>query len=127
MNAIRSEKTDAVIAGYIRVWNEQDADRRLELLEDLWSEEGTYTDPLAECVGRASFSDTVGAVQAQFPPDFVFTLGPLDAHHNIARFTWELGPAGAEPLVVGFDVAVLDDNGRIKAVHGFLDKVPTGA
>jgi hypothetical protein len=29
-----------------------------------------------------------------------------------------------EPLVVGFDVAVLTEDGRIAAIHGFLDKVP---
>ena len=40
------------------------------------------------------------------------------------RFTWGLGPADAEPLVVGFDVVVLDDEGRIDTVLGFLDKVP---
>jgi len=26
--------------------------------------------------------------------------------------------------VIGFDVAVLDASGQIRAVHGFLDKVP---
>jgi hypothetical protein len=55
----------------------------------------------------------------------VFTLaGPVDAHHRQARFTWGLGPEGAEPLVVGFDVAVTDETGRLTAVLGFLDKVP---
>jgi hypothetical protein len=49
---------------------------------------------------------------------------PVDAHHDLARFTWELGPVDAEPLVIGFDVAVLSDDGRIRTVHGFLDKVP---
>jgi hypothetical protein len=29
----------------------------------------------------------------------------------VARFTWGLGPADAEPIVVGFDVAVLDEDG----------------
>jgi hypothetical protein len=51
--------------------------------------------------------------------------GPVDAHHNLARFTWEMAPApSAEAVVVGFDVAVLTDDGRIRQVHGFLDKVP---
>ena len=36
------------------------------------------------------------------------------------------GVASAEPLVIGFDVAVLDE-GRIRQVHGFLDKVPVAA
>ena len=62
--------------------------------------------------------------KGQFP-GLVFTLaGPVDAHHDLARFTWHLGPQGEEALVVGFDVMVLGDDGRIRHVHGFLDKVP---
>jgi hypothetical protein len=62
--------------------------------------------------------------EAQFP-GFVFTLaGPVDAHHRQARFTWGLGPDGAEPLIVGSDVAVTDDDGRLVTVLGFLDQVP---
>ena len=52
-------------------------------------------------------------MQQQFP-GFVFTLGgAVDAHHDQARFSWHLGPAGAEPVVIGFDVAVLDGGGQI--------------
>ena len=55
----------------------------------------------------------------------MFSLaGPVDAHHQQARFTWGLGPEGAEPLIVGFDVAVTDDDGKLVTVLGFLDKVP---
>ena len=53
--------------------------------------------------------------------------GPVDANHHQARFTWHLGPASGEPVVIGFDVVVLDGDGRIRSVHGFLDKVPAAA
>ena len=70
---------------------------------------------------------TNGAVQARFP-GFVFRLlGPVDAHHDQLRFTWELGPDGAEAPIVGSDVALLDAEGRISAVLGFLDRVPATA
>lgn len=36
----------------------------------------------------------------------------------------EITEWGAEPPVVGFDVVVTDDDGRIAQVHGFLDVVP---
>ena len=49
----------------------------------------------------------------------------VDAHHNVARFGWELVPAGGgESIVEGFDVAVTADDGRIGSVLGFLDKAP---
>jgi len=96
-----------------------------ELVDALWTEDGSYTDPLADVRGREAIDGLIGTVQQQFP-DFVFTLGgAVDAHHDQVRFTWNLGPAGAaEPVVIGFDVAVLDGD-RSRSVYGFLDKVPT--
>jgi hypothetical protein len=109
---------------YLAAWNETDAARRRKLVDELWTDDGSYTDPLADAHGRAEIDGLIGAVQDQFP-DFVFTLGgPVDAHHDQARFTWHLGPAGAEPVVIGFDVAVLNGGGQIRSVYGFLDKVP---
>ncbi|PYC85056.1 polyketide cyclase [Streptomyces tateyamensis] len=111
---------------YLATWNATDADERRKLVEEFWAADASYTDPLVEAVGRDAVHATIGAVQTQFP-GLVFTLGAagVDAHHNLARFTWELAPAGAaEALVIGFDVLVADEAGRIAAVHGFLDKVP---
>ena len=77
---------------------------------------------MAGAHGRDAIDATIAAAQPQFP-GFVFTLaGPVDAHHRQARFTWGLGPDGAEPLIVGSDVAVTDDDGRLATVLGFLDK-----
>ena len=44
--------------------------------------------------------------------------------HRQVRFRWGLGPHDAEPLIIGFDVVIVDDDGRIADVRGFLDKVP---
>ncbi|MEW1909375.1 nuclear transport factor 2 family protein [Kitasatospora sp. NPDC085895] len=112
-----------IVEQYIAVWNETDGEARRAVIETLWAEDGSYTDPLVDVAGRDGLDATVAAVQGQFP-GFVFTLGPVDAHHHVARFTWGLGPAGAEPLVEGFDVLALDGEGRIASVAGFLDKVP---
>ncbi|WP_248963259.1 nuclear transport factor 2 family protein [Sphaerisporangium perillae] len=111
---------------YIAAWNQTDPAARRAAVDRLWAEDGTYVDPLAVAEGRAAIDATIAAVQEQFP-GFVFRLaGPVDAHHNLARFTWQLAPApDAESLVDGFDVAVLTEDGRLRDVHGFLDKVPT--
>jgi hypothetical protein len=113
-----------VIARYLGCWNETDPAARRKLIDQAWTADARYIDPMADAAGRDAIDATIGAVQAQFP-GFVFTLaGPVDAHHRQARFSWGLGPEGAEPLVVGFDVAVTDEDGRIATVLGFLDKVP---
>jgi SnoaL-like domain len=116
-----------IIDRYIAAWNETDAAARRELVGSLWAADGSYTDPLADVRGADAIAGLMGAAQQQFS-GLVFTLGgPADANHNQARFTWHLGPDGAEPVVIGFDVVVLDGDGRIASVHGFLDKVPAAA
>jgi len=113
-----------VIAQYLACWNETDPQARRELIDQTWAQDASYVDPLAEARGRDAIDATIAAAQSQFP-GFVFTLeGPVDAHHKQARFRWGLGPEGAEPLVIGFDVAVTDDDSKIRTVLGFLDKVP---
>ena len=113
-----------VITRYLACWNETDPAARRKLIDEVWAADAEYIDPMAEARGRAAIDATIGAVQDQFP-GLVFTLaGPVDAHHRQARFSWGLGPEGAEPLVVGFDVAVTDDEDKITTVLGFLDKVP---
>jgi hypothetical protein len=113
-----------IVERYLASWNETDPAARRKLIDELWAEDASYIDPMAEAHGRDEIDATIAAVQGQFP-DFVFTpAGPVDAHHRQARFTWGLGPAGAEPIVVGFDVVVTDEDGRLTTVLGFLDKVP---
>jgi hypothetical protein len=116
-----------IIERYLDAWNETDAASRRELVGSLWAADGSYTDPLADVRGPDAIAGLIGAAQQQFP-GLVFTLGgPVDANHHQARFTWHLGPAGGEPIVIGFDVMVLSEDGRIASVHGFLDKVPAAA
>jgi SnoaL-like protein len=113
-----------VVARYLSCWNETDPAARRQLIESTWAAAASYTDPLAAARGHDEIDAIIAAVQSQFP-GFVFSLaGPVDAHHHQARFTWGLGPDGAEPVVVGFDVAVTDEDHKIVTVLGFLDKVP---
>ncbi|MEV7776024.1 nuclear transport factor 2 family protein [Kitasatospora sp. NPDC086791] len=135
MTEITTATLQQLAERYLAVWNETDPAARRKLVDEAWAEDGRYTDPLAAVVGRDAIDALVGAAQAQFP-GLEFTLGAVDAHHDIARFTWHLGPAGpangegaagaagAEPVVIGFDVLVATADGRIGAVYGFLDRVP---
>jgi hypothetical protein len=116
-----------IVDAYLAAWNETDADARLRRVAEVFAVNATYTDPLADVAGHEGISGLIGAAQGQFA-GMVFTAGsPVDQHHDIARFSWNLAPAGApEPVVVGFDVAKVDADGKIVTVFGFLDKVPQG-
>ena len=114
-----------VVDAYLATWNCTDARARRDLLAQHWSPSATYTDPMAEVTGTEAIGAVVAGVHEQFP-GFEFTLvGEPDGHHGQVRFQWGLGPAGAEPPVIGFDVVTVDADGRIATVAGFLDRVPS--
>ncbi|MBL1073857.1 nuclear transport factor 2 family protein [Nocardia sp. 2] len=114
---------ESIAQRYIDSWNETDADKRRALIDELYTADVVFTDPLVELVGVEALDAMVAGAQQQFA-GLVFGLGAVDGHHDIARFTWALGaPGAAEPLVVGFDVITVQ-MGRISRVAGFLDKVP---
>ncbi|MET8306583.1 nuclear transport factor 2 family protein [Micromonospora sp. NPDC005173] len=116
---------DELAERYIAMWNESDPARRRRDINDLWAPEGRYVDPLAVAEGREAIDATIAAVQNQFPGMTFRLAGPVDGHHNQVRFTWELGPEAVEAPIVGFDVATIDEDGRLTQVLGFLDRVPT--
>ncbi|SDS32442.1 SnoaL-like domain-containing protein [Microlunatus soli] len=114
---------DHIVEKYLATWNAT-GDERTKLITEHWADDATYTDPLAEVAGHSEIDALIDGVHARFP-GFVFTrVGEADAHHRQLRFSWGLGPEGAEPLVIGFDVLVTDESGRIADVRGFLDQVP---
>ncbi|MEU4514324.1 nuclear transport factor 2 family protein [Nonomuraea wenchangensis] len=116
---------NTLVERYVAAWNETDAEARAKAVAELWTEDATYTDPLADVAGHDGIAAVIAGAQGMFP-GLVFTPGEVyDAHHHIARFTWHLGPADGEPVAVGFDVVELAEDGRIRRVLGFLDRVPT--
>jgi hypothetical protein len=125
MNTAAHDAT-AIARNYIAVWNETDAERRAELIEAGWTANAHYVDPIAQASGREQISALVGVVHQRYP-GFRFNLfGKAEAHGDNLRFSWILGPSGAEDLIQGTDFVRLDA-GKLQSVTGFLDKVPVGA
>ena|SRR5579859_4523895 len=115
---------ERLVAGYLAVWNETDEAARAAKIAATFTQEVEYTDPLAGVRGHAELGALIGAAQAQFPGMRFRLAGPPDAHHDLVRFTWELADGGGEALVVGSDVVLVAEDGRIGVVAGFLDRVP---
>jgi hypothetical protein len=109
---------------YIEIWNETNAEARRSKIDELFTESCIYTDPLVSTANRAGLDTFIGAAQKQFAGVVFRLVGNVDAHHDVARFTWHaMAPGVAAPVAIGFDVAVLEA-GRIKQIAGFLDKAP---
>ena len=56
-----------IVEKYLAAWNETDPAKRRALVDEVWAEDGSYTDPLADVRGRAEIDGLIGAVQQQFP------------------------------------------------------------
>lgn len=113
---------DRVIESYFTMWNEADADRRRAIIAATWTGEASYVDPLLVAEGQQGLDAMVAGVHGQFPGPRFRLVGAPDAHHDRARWGWELvGPDGAPPVVRGIDVAVLADDGRLRSVTGFFE------
>ncbi len=117
---------DAIANHYIALWNERASGQRRELLARDWTSDAVYVDPLMRGEGHDGVDALIAGVQQRFP-DYSFRLtGSANGHGDYIRFSWELGPQGAEAPIQGTDFAELKD-GRIQRVTGFLDKVPDAA
>ncbi|MEU3845037.1 nuclear transport factor 2 family protein [Streptomyces sp. NPDC028635] len=128
MSEHTTDRYDAAVARYFEAWNAADAEARAKAVAAAWTADGSYTDPLADVRGHDAIAALVAGAREQFP-GFAFRLtGAVDGHHDTARFSWELVSEtdGSAP-VAGSDVVTLDGEGRIRAVLGFLDRVPGGA
>jgi len=116
---------NSVANRYIDLWNERSPRRRRELLAAHWADDARYIDPLMSGDGHEGV-EAISGVQARFP-DFRFRLlGGADGFGDHVRFSWGLGPDGADSPIKGTDFAVVKD-GRIRSITGFLDQMPQGA
>jgi SnoaL-like domain len=111
---------------YIELWNEKSPSRRREILGQHWASDAKYIDPLMSGDGHDGIDALIAGVHQRFP-DFRFKLiGQPNGFGDHVRFSWGLGPDGADAPIKGTDFAVVRD-GRIRSVTGFLDQVPPGA
>jgi len=115
-----------VARGYIELWNERTPSRRREMLATHWTSDAKYVDPLMTGDGHDGVDALIAGVQQRFP-EFKFKLiGEPNGFGEHVRFSWGLGPDGADSPIKGTDFAELKD-GRIRSITGFLDQVPQGA
>ncbi|MFI6493890.1 nuclear transport factor 2 family protein [Streptomyces sp. NPDC050564] len=121
-----NDRYETAVARYFEAWNAGEQDALAKAVAAAWTADGTYTDPLADVHGHQQIAAVIAAAHEQFPGFAFRPLGAVDGHHDIARFGWELvNEADGSAPVAGFDVITLDGEGRIRSVHGFLDRVPT--
>lgn len=117
-----------VVDGYFAMWNETDALLRQAVTAATWARDAHYIDPMFAADGHDGLNALVAAVHEQFPGYRFRLTGAVDAHHDRARWGWELsGPDGGPPAAVGVDFALLAPDGRLRAVTGFFERPANAA
>jgi SnoaL-like protein len=111
-----------VVHNYIAMWNETTPEERRAIIAETFADDASYLDPIMSGAGREGIDAMVAGAQKQFPGTrFELTGGP-DAHHDRVRFAWRLVSDGAgDPVATGVDFATVADDGRLRAVTGFLE------
>jgi hypothetical protein len=127
MNQLNTNAIDQLAARYIAVWHETDADLRRKGIAELWTEDGTYTNELAELQGYAALEAAVIRAHEEFvKKGYIFKAAKVVGHHNVVRLYWEMLPAGGSTVESnGFDFFILADDGRIRHDYQFTDKQPS--
>ena len=108
---------------YIAAWNETDAKARRAMIADTWTPDAIYVDPMAAVAGHDGLDALIAGVQERCPGFRFELIGQADGHGENVRFSWGLGPVGADAPIKGTDFVQVED-GRLKVVTGFLDQVP---
>ncbi|MGA4949369.1 nuclear transport factor 2 family protein [Streptomyces lydicamycinicus] len=123
--AVAGDRYAAAVARYFEAWNEREEGALRKAVEAAFGADVTYTDPLADVAGQDGLAAAIAGAHAQFPGYVFRQVGEVDGHHDIARFGWDLvSLADGSAPVAGFDVVRLGEDGRIRSVLGFLDRVP---
>lgn len=108
---------------YVVLWNEENAERRSQLITQLWEEDGVQFTPQHEYRGHSALEERVTQAYEEFvhKHGFVFKLSNTpQTHHQAVTFSWEMVPAGGgEVAAVGTVFLLLSDAGRIQVDYQF--------
>ena len=104
----------------LAAWCEPDRALRQQILEGIWAEDGTYTDPTAHVAGRRGLVDHIGGFFEQFPGARVVLSSVVDSHHEQLRFNWCVVLPDGKVLLEGIDFGELSADGKLRRIVGFL-------
>ena len=116
-----------VVDAWLIAYAEPDAVRREALIAETWTAEGRLVDPPFEGTGPAELSGLVDVVLTHYAGHTFRRTTKVDAHHEFARYGWELvGPDGAV-AVAGTDVVRFAADGKLAGVVGFFGALDADA
>ena len=112
-----------LVTGYCDAWNEADPAKRDAMLAVVWTDDGVYSDPTVQTIGRSDLVAHIGRVLARNPDSRILRTSRADAHHGLLRFTFARITAKGEVLRDGIDFGELSVDGKLRRITGFFGPV----
>ena len=107
----------------LAAWNETDTGKIRAHLDQALSPDVHFVDPSIETRGIDEFEENVRDFRTKFPDARCVRASGIDSHHQLYRYAWEIY-RGKELFLPGFDVALVDEEGRVSKVLGFFGPLP---
>lgn len=122
---------NAIADRYMRMWNIPDDGARRREVEELYAEDAVYVFfNYKPFVGKSAIFKHVTVSHrlycARAGARFASCQNAL-GHHNLMRFDWVMHSAAGATAMLGNDVFVLDEAGRITADYQFHVRMSPGA
>ncbi len=115
------ETLETLADRYCAAWNTADGAERRAILSSVLTNGGLYVDPSVCAVGIEAFAVHIDGVVARNPGARISRTGPIDAHHEVLRFSWNNRLADGTILRAGIDFCTLAADGKFQSIVGFFD------
>jgi hypothetical protein len=114
---------EVLITLYCQAWGEPDPERRQQMLQQVWADQGTYTDPTVHLTGSTELGEYIGKVLKKYPGARIVRTSLADMHHSMVRFTWRMALADGRTLTEGIDFGELSSEGKLGRIAGFFGQL----
>jgi len=104
-----------------RVFNERDASRRAQAIQELYAEDATFYEHEATHSGPEAIARAVTHLLGALPPTLIFSMAaPAMQNHGMGKLLWRGHLPDGTTVVTGTDIAQIEE-GRISSLHVFVD------
>ena len=112
----------AVVRRYNEVWAESDASRRLDVLAEIWADDGIYIDPDVPKGARGAhgLSDLIATSLQELPGLSIAAISDVAILGERAWYRWRATTLDGEHFE-GTDIIEFATDGRIERVTNFFD------
>ena len=105
---------------HLATWSETNPEKRKKAIQNIYREDIEVIDPFFVISGRLNLDSYICELQNKYPGYIFSVSGPSDSHHDIARLSWQFGPATKPNAITGQDIFVISES-RINKLFVFLD------